>query len=933
MLTSTTDLVRYSSDASPYRMLPRVVVRPRDTEQLVAVLAAARLAGRGVTFRAGGTSLNGQSQGDDVMIDMREHFRDIEVLDEGARLRSQPGVILFRANALLAPKGRVLGPDPASGSAATIGGVFANNASGMTAGTRYNSYTTIDAVTLVLASGTVVDTGAADADERLRDAEPDLYAALETIRDDLRADEGLTALIRRKFSIKNTSGYRLDAFLDAERPADILPLLLVGSEGTLAAIVETTWRTLETGPRRSTAFLRFPDVTAAAAVVAPLNGVEAQAVELMDTASLRSLQGRVGTPQWINDLAPDATDAAILTERRATDDATLDRFETDVAHIVGATVIDMGEPLTTREAGRAALYWRLRSGMLPSIGASRPAGTALITEDVVVPPERLPEAVGDLQALLVKHGFLGAVNGHASAGNLHFYLYLDATDEERLSAYRAFMEELVDLIVDRYDGSLKGEHGTGRNMAPFIVREWGTDAVAMMWRVKRALDPTGLLGPGVFLNEDPEAAFDGLKSMPAIHPHLNPCIECGFCEPVCPSRHLTATPRQRIVLQRELARQGHTGPVAERIIDEYAYEAVDTCAGDSSCSIACPVDIDTGRVMKELRRDGVPALAQRVGVTLAKHWGIAEIAGRSALFAAKAIRPVIGDRGLSAITSLGRRIGGEELVPSWVAELPGPAPALPPTERAGAEAVFFAACINRIFGASRAASEPTTVSEAFVALAARAGHAIWIPDDLASMCCGTVWHSKGLEEGNVIMAAEVLDRMWRWSDAGRLPIIVDASSCTLGLAHDIAELLDPERLAKHRKLQIVDVLRYTNEVLLPDLPQARKLGLTVLHPTCSMNTLGITGDLRALAGAVSQEVFVPISATCCAFAGDRGMLHPELTATATQEEVAQVEARLAEPVAGQVSFASGNRTCELGMEHATGQPYESIIVTLERQTR
>lgn len=420
VLTSTSDLVRYSSDASPYRMLPRVVVRPRDTEQLVAVLAAARLAGRGVTFRAGGTSLNGQSQGDDVMIDMREHFRDIEVLDEGARLRSQPGVILFRANALLAPKGRVLGPDPASGSAATIGGVFANNASGMTAGTRYNSYTTIDAVTLVLASGTVVDTGAADADERLRDAEPDLYAALETIRDDLRADEGLTALIRRKFSIKNTSGYRLDAFLDAERPADILPLLLVGSEGTLAAIVETTWRTLETGPRRSTAFLRFPDVTAAAAVVAPLNGVEAQAVELMDTASLRSLQGRVGTPQWINDLAPDATDAAILTERRATDDATLDRFETDVAHIVGATVIDMGEPLTTREAGRAALYWRLRSGMLPSIGASRPAGTALITEDVVVPPERLPEAVGDLQALLVKHGFLGAVNGHASAGNLHF---------------------------------------------------------------------------------------------------------------------------------------------------------------------------------------------------------------------------------------------------------------------------------------------------------------------------------------------------------------------------------------------------------------------------------------------------------------------------------------------------------------------------------
>ncbi|QIK71136.1 FAD-binding oxidoreductase [Propioniciclava coleopterorum] len=933
VLTSASDLIRYSSDASPYRLLPRVVVRPRDPEQLRTVLAAARRAGRGVTFRAGGTSLNGQSQGDDVLVDMREHFRDVSVLDDGARLRAQPGVILARANALLARRGRMLGPDPASSGAATIGGVLANNASGMTCGTRYNSYTTLDSLVAVLASGTVVDTGAPDADARLRADEPELHAALEAIRDDLRADAELTALIRRKFAIKNTSGYRLDAFLDADRPADILTLLLVGSEGTLGAVVDTTWRTLETGPMRSTAFLRFPDVATAAAVVAPLNDADAQAVELMDAASLRSLQGRAGTPAWIDQLATDATDAAILTERRATDEAALERFEADLAAIVTPTVVAMGEPLTTRDPREAAVYWRLRSGMLPSIGASRPDGTALITEDVVVPPQRLPEAVVDLQRLLVTHGFVGAVNGHASAGNLHFYLYLDATDDARLASYRAFMEDLVDLIVDRYEGSLKGEHGTGRNMAPYLGREWGEAAVAAMWRVKRALDPAGLLGPGVFLNEDPEAAFTDLKSMPAIHDHLNPCIECGFCEPVCPSRHLTSTPRQRIVLQRELARQGYTGPVAQRITDEYAYEAVDTCAGDSSCAIACPVDIDTGRVMKELRRDGSVPLAQGVGVQLARHWGAAEVAGRFALRAAQLLRPVVGDRGLSALTSVGRRIGGEELVPSWVAELPGPAPRLPATTRDGAEAVFFAACINRIFGASKAAAEPTTVSQAFVALADRAGHPVWLPDDVEGLCCGTVWHSKGLEDGNRIMAARVLDRMWSWSQGGRLPIVVDASSCTLGLAHDIVELLDPERATRHAQLRIVDVLRWTREVLLPDLPRARALGLAVVHPTCSMNTLGITEDLAALAGAVSEEVFVPVSATCCAFAGDRGMLHPELTATATEEEVAQVAERLAQPVAGEAGFVSGNRTCELGMEHATGRPYESVIVTLERLTR
>lgn len=933
VLTAASDLIRYSADASPYRLVPRLVVRPHNAAQLRDVLAEVRGAGRGVTFRASGTSLNGQSQGDDVMIDMREHFRDAAVLENGARLRAEPGVILARANAMLARRGRMLGPDPASSGAATIGGVLANNASGMTCGTQYNSYTTIDAVTAVLASGTIIDTGAPDADARLREQEPKLYAELETIRDDLRADADLTALIRRKFAIKNTSGYRLDAFLDADRPADILTLLLVGSEGTLGAVVDTVWRTLETGPKRSTGFLRFADVATAAALVAPLNDADAQAVELMDNASLRSLQGRAGTPDWINELPNRATDAVILTERRANNTQALDRFEADVAAIVGDEVIAMGEPLLTRDPASAAVYWRLRSGLLPSIGASRPPGTALITEDVVVPPHRLPEAITDLQQLLVTHGFVGAVNGHASAGNMHFYLFLDATSDTKLASYRAFMTELVDLIVDTYDGSLKGEHGTGRNMAPFIVREWGEAAMAAMWRVKRALDPWRLLGPGVFLNDDHEAAFADLKSMPAIHPHLNPCIECGFCEPVCPSRHLTSTPRQRIVLQRELARQGYTGPVAERITDEYQYDAVDTCAGDSSCAIACPVDIDTGKVMKELRRDGAGATTQRVGLALARHWGAAETLGRLALRVAQTVRPVLGDRGLSALTALGRKLGGEDLVPSWIAELPGPAPKPPKTTRQDAEAVFFTACINRIFGASKAAPEPTTVSEAFVALAARAGHPVWIPEDAAGLCCGTVWHSKGLQDGHQAMAAKVLDRMWSWSEGGRLTIVVDASSCTLGLSHDIAGLLDPERLRRHQELRIVDVLRYTAEVLLPDLPPARPLGLSVLHPTCSMNTLSISGDLTTLADAVSEEVFVPISATCCGFAGDRGMLHPELTSTATQEEASQIAARLAHPVAGGVAFVSGNRTCELGMEHATRRPYESVIVTLERRTR
>lgn len=940
VFTSATDLVRFSADASPYRMIPSAVVRPRGTDDVVALIAYARRTGRGLTMRGGGSSLNGQSQTEDILVDMREHFRAVEVLDSGKRLRGHPGVVLSRANAHLLRHQRMLGPDPASSGAATLGGVIANNASGMTSGVVYTANKTLDSLVVVLPSGTVLDTGTDDADAELARREPALHAELLAIRDEIRAKPELAEHITRKFSIKNTSGYRLDAFLEHDRAIDILVCALVGSEGTLGVIVDSVWQTVPIGTHRTTGFLRFPDVRSAAAVVAGLNDADAQAVELMDSASLRSLRAVAGIPEWVANLAPDAPDAVILTERRAEEDTALDDFERRVEEIVGDTVIRDGDaPLLTRDREQANVYWKMRKGLLATVGAARPAGTALITEDVVVPPERLPEAVSDLQQLLVDNNFTGAVNGHASAGNLHFYVYLDATTPEKIADYRRFMTQLVELIIGTYNGSLKGEHGTGRNMAPFIEREWGAEAMEYMYRLKRAFDPEGLLGRGIVLNDDVDAAFSHLKSMPPVHPRLDPCIECGFCEPVCPSRHLTTTPRQRIVLQREIARQGHSGPVAERLIDEYAYDAVETCAGDSSCAIACPVDIDTGAAMKELRRGGNGSVAEGIGSTIARQWGMTEKVARVALRSASAARRVIGDRGLEAITDMARRVGGEDLVPRWVPEIPTAAPRLPATTREGAEAVFFSACINRIFGPPGDAPDSTGVSEAVVALAERAGHPVWIPDDITGLCCATVWHSKGLHDGNEKMAARILDAMWRWSEGGRLPIVVDAASCTLGVTEEILPYLDAEQLARHDRLRIVDAMTFTRTVLLPDLevpePEA---AVAVVHPTCSMHTLGIEEDLRSLAALVADEVFVPVSATCCAFAGDRGMLHPELTRTATMEETAEVAERLADlaetdPDAPDVAFVSGNRTCELGMQHATGEPYESVIVTLERLTR
>src|SRR5579862_161061 len=234
VLHRVSDLVRYASDASPYRYLPQVVVRPRTVDDVRAILGYCARTGRHATFRAGGTSLNGQAQSDDILVDVRRHWAGMVVQDGGQRLRARPGTILGQANAVLRRQGRRLGPDPASADVATIGGVIANNAGGMRCRLERNAYHTVSSMTFVLASGTVIDTAAPQAEQAFRTAEPDLAAGLTKLRAELLADAELTEKIRHKYTIRNTNGYALSALLDAETPLGIFRKLMVGSEGTLA---------------------------------------------------------------------------------------------------------------------------------------------------------------------------------------------------------------------------------------------------------------------------------------------------------------------------------------------------------------------------------------------------------------------------------------------------------------------------------------------------------------------------------------------------------------------------------------------------------------------------------------------------------------------------------------------------------------------------
>ncbi|MET9960505.1 FAD-binding and (Fe-S)-binding domain-containing protein [Streptomyces sp. NPDC006326] len=929
VLWKVSDLVRYASDASPYRFVPQAVVIAEDLDDVSAVLSYARGRGREVVFRAAGTSLNGQAQGEDVLVDVRRHWTGIEVLDGGLRARIRPGTTVARANAALARHGRVLGPDPASALACTLGGVVANNASGMTAGTTRNAYRTLSSLTLVLPGGTVVDTADPLADEELLRAEPALCRGLMEIKAEIEADPELVARIRAKYEIKNTTGYRLDAYLDGTTPVEILRGLMVGSEGTLGFIAEVVLDTLPLERERTTALLFFPSLPAAAAAVPLFGDAGARAVEVMDGNTLRASVAVAGVPGDWAELPKDTT--ALLVEFRAADEAGRAAYERRAAEVLGR--LDLVAPVPsvtnafTRDPHTIDGYWKARKAFVTAVGGSRAPGTTLITEDFAVPPSRLAEACEALLALQAEHGFDAAVAGHAAHGNLHFLLAFDAARPAEVERYAAFMEDFCRLTVERFDGSLKAEHSTGRNIAPFLELEWGPKATALMWRTKQVVDPDGVLAPRILLDRDPVAHLRGLKTIPRVEAVADPCIECGFCEPACPSKDLTTTPRQRIVLRREMVRQQPGSRVLDGLLDAYGYDAVDTCAADGSCSLACPVGIDTGALVKDLRHRRHGAREERAAELAARRFKAVEGAARLAVAAADRIRDRVGDRAVEALTGAVRRAVRPDLVPRWLPQLPGPAAArLPVTRRVGAAAVYYPACVNRIFGGPRGQGE-LSLPEAVVAVSERAGKPVWIPRDVTGTCCATIWHSKGYGGGNRVMANRIVEAAWGWTAGGRLPLVVDASSCTLGIAHEVVPYLTEDNRALHAQLRVVDSVVWAARELLPELEVRDPAGSAVLHPTCSMRHLGDEGDLRAVAGACAGEVVVPLDAGCCGFAGDRGMLHPELTGAATAREAAEV---------GECEFdlhLSANRMCEVAMVRATGRDYHSALLALERATR
>ena len=902
-----TDRLAAAHDASHYLLTPQAVVTPSSGAEVAALMAAARSQQVSLTFRSGGTSLSGQAGTGDVIVDTRRAFRAITVLENGERVRIGPGATVRQVNARLARYQRKIGPDPASEIACTIGGVVANNSSGMACGITANTYRTLDSMVFILPSGTVIDTGAPAADQTFRAKEPVLYAGLERLRDRIRADAGAVSKIRDLYAIKNTMGYGVNSFVDFTSPLDIFAHLIIGSEGTLAFVSEVTFNTVPVKPLAATGLLIFPDLAAATRLLPALVDTGAATIELMDATSLRVIQRDAEATNELRDLAI-VDHAALLVEFQEDSAAALANRRQQASDLLATATLAGSAELSTDPQTRTRL-WHLRKGLFTAVAGNRPAGTTALLEDIAVPTDRLYATCAELTELFGLHGYQDSVIfGHAKDGNIHFMINERFDEPESLARYAAFTEDMVSLVLEM-GGTLKAEHGTGRIMAPYVRRQVGDDLYRIMQEVKSLADPAGILNPGVLLTDDDQAHLNHLKISPAVESEVDRCVECGYCEPVCPSKDLTMTPRERIVIRREIARARASNDIEllRQLEREYQYDGVQTCAVDGMCETACPVLINTGDLVRRLRAENQNTLAAAGWNTTARRWDAVGSAFGTALTVAKALPSMIP----RVASTTARAIIGNDLVPHYSADLPTGGSKRERLVAATPAAIYFPSCTNTMFGPVGADG----VSVSLRQLCERAGFALATPDDVPSLCCGTPWKSKGFTDGYQHMRDAVAASLRRASRGGKLPVICDASSCTEGLevllaAADLAEI------------RVIDAVEFVDEHVLARLPEIRKIESVTVHPTCSSTRLGINPALIRVAEAVADTVHIPDDWGCCAFAGDRGMLHPELTALATEVQAGQIVANAT------VAYASLNRTCELGMTRATGEPYRHILQLL-----
>ena len=974
----------WGTDASFYRQIPKVVIRSDGEEEISKIVKACKKYNQPFTFRAAGTSLSGQSCTDSVLIVAGKHWEKYEIGENQDTIRLQPGIVGAKVNEILKPYGRVFPPDPASIGSAMVGGIVINNASGMNCGVHANSDRMMISARIILTDGTVLDTGSEESREAFRKSHPEFLAKIEALRDKVRADKELSERISKKYSIKNVTGLNLRPLIAYDDPFDIIAHSMVGSEGTLAFLSEVTMKTLHDYQFKASAMVYFLTMKESCEAVVAMKKLKAddddlkmsaenlmvKSAEMLDYKSLSSVDDPVYL-QYQKDVDAGKIDGvqpgdyhnltAILTETKGITHEQLLEKIAKIKECLGQFRLYIPAEFTEDPAVYGK-YWAIRSGIFPSVGGTRPVGTSCLIEDVAFPIESLPEATVKLQKLIADHGYDDAcIYGHAFEGNYHFILNQSFADEHEVARYAEMMRDVAKLVVEEYDGSLKAEHGTGRNMAPFVKYEWGEKAFDAMKELKAIFDPEGLLNQGVIFNDDPDCFIKCLKPLPVLDydfdsvpdggkylmdPSLstaketveqvkraNKCIECGFCEVNCMSCGLTLSSRMRIAVQREIRHLTATGENPERLATlkkQYKYYGDQTCATDGLCSTSCPMKINTGELthlIRQLDMNNNPT-GYKIGEFAANHMAGIKSGLRVVLDVAHLGHVTLGSTLMTNICRGMNKMG----LPLWTTAMPKkkrqPKPSdltqfiierslthnPSPKGEGRLKVVYFPSCINQTMGQSKNGGKKHDLVDEIIQLMTKAGYEVIFPEGMEKMCCGQIWESKGMLDIADRKSAELEAALWKASEEGKYPVLCAQSPCL----HRMKKVMHKMKLyepAEFIMTYLVDRLDFH--------PVDRHVAL---HLTCSTRQMGVDKDMIALAKLCSKNVFLPEGVGCCGFAGDRGFTFPELNKYGLRKLRPQIEENHIE-----VGY-SNSRTCEIGLETNTGIPYMSIVYLVNECT-
>ena len=972
----------WGTDASFYRQIPKVVIRSDGEEEISRIVSLCRQYKLPFTFRAAGTSLSGQSCTDSVLIVAGKHWEQYHLADDHNTITLQPGIVGARVNQILKPFGRVFPPDPASIGSAMVGGIVTNNASGMNCGVHANSDRMLISARIILTDGTVLDTGSEESREAFRKSHPEFLTKIEALRDKVRADKELAERISRKYSIKNVTGLNLRPLVAYDDAFDIIAHSIVGSEGTLAFLSEVTMKTLKDYPFKASAMVYFMTMKESCEAVVAMKKLKAgdedqamsaeqlmvKSAEMLDYKSLSSVDDPVFL-QYKKDVDAGKIQGvkpgdyhnltAILTETKSiTHEQLLEKIAC-IKDCLGQFQLYIPAEFT-EDPAIYGQYWAIRSGIFPSVGGTRPVGTSCLIEDVAFPIESLPDATVKLQKLIADHGYDDAcIYGHAFEGNYHFILNQSFADEHEVARYAEMMRDVAKLVVEGYDGSLKAEHGTGRNMAPFVKYEWGDKAYEVMCELKKIFDPEGLLNKGVIFNDDPDCFIKCLKPLPVLDydfdsvpdgghylmdPTLstahetieqvkraNKCIECGFCEVNCMSCGLTLSSRMRIAVQREIRYLTKTGADPERLATlkkQYKYYGDQTCATDGLCSTSCPMKINTGELTHLIRQMDMneSPTGYKLGEFAANHMAGIKSGLRVVLDVAHAAHITLGPSLMTSICRGMNKMG----MPLWTTAMPKKhrqpkksdltqfiiEKSIPHKEEQHSElkVVYFPSCINQTMGQSKHGGKIHDLVDEVIQLMAKAGYEVIFPKGMERMCCGQIWESKGMLDIADRKSAELEAALWKASEEGKYPVLCAQSPCL----HRMKKVM-------HR-MDLYEPAEFIMKFLVPRLdfhPIDRHIAL---HLTCSTRQMGVDKDMIELAKLCSKNVFLPEGVGCCGFAGDRGFTFPELNSYGLRKLRPQIEANGIE-----VGY-SNSRTCEIGLETNSGIPYMSIVYLVNECT-